>query len=1194
MKRAIVFFCVCTVALSGGLFAQVIFDFETDNGGFTLKSDPNYDLITSVAQASDPSGLSGGALAVTMDFNASTGKKGNAYVAAFDPGDARVITFYVWLPSGIPDSTYIKYFAQDKNWTYTDAQFWVSAIPKEVWFPLQLNLEAANIKSSSFDVAEGALQTLGIQFISSYEHDADASWTGTAYIDNVTLLGVNPTVLFDFESDDSGFILAYDFFTSLVHAADPAAASSGALAATLNADLTANKKGNVYKNTKIGASDAHMATVYVWCPADLPNNVYFKFYFKDNNWTTAYSNYLYYASAIPKEVWYPLQYDLEAAHLKSSSFDVAEGDLQTVGLEVQSYGLSGADTLYTGTIYIDNISFLGVEVPDERPRYVIADFEDEAEGTAGFKASTSAGYAALTNVARIADPTFETVGVLGTDWNFSLATKGWAYNSTFDLLWDSTGYAAGGPLDTGATAVSIDIFIPGDFPVSGESFGLVLRDHKNWKWYESKFTVDGSNLVAGQWNTLEIDVLYYFGLENKFFPYYTVDFGVQISHSSNNTWTGSILFDNVTLIGVEAPEEPIDETPKYVVAAFEKEAAGVQGYAKSTTAGFEACTGVARIADPTSVSEGVLSGSWDFSRSAKGYIGNGSFNLFWADTGTVVDTGATAIRVDVWIPADFPVSDGTLGLVLRDKVGWTWNETKYPLSDSITVVPGAWNTFSLDVLQYILNGTFNPYGTSSFGIQLQHSSNTTWQGDVYFDNVTLVGVEEPEGVLVSPISIGAVETYSDVGIPFDYVHIVWVDNTIGSETYRVYMSPSEITDLDAAGVTRIAREIPHGTEYWNYRPYSRTAEENTYYFAVIAMGADGTLSDLNNDCKVGPVTITTSATAKALYDPWFAQSFVLDGLDTEFLDMHKAYLITAEVAGGTDTAGWTPASTDMSFKTTFVVDDDYLYISTDVTDNDLNASGNEAIIGGQAWMGDALEFYMGIYDVNPLHQLHGYRDVMTEGTGDYRISFCAWGEVQSATAVHAFPGLQSTHYQKFSGDGYIIEARIALDSLAQGGNIDIADGVMLPLRIDGTDLDPTDNDETRSLIAQWGSNSNSENWLRPSCWGYLEVLVDPSILAIEESDLPKQFRLYPNYPNPFNPVTTIQFELPKATDISMAVYDLLGNEVRTLVREKKDAGTYFVQWNGRNNQGAQVTSGIYFCRFTTLEYTRTQKMIFLK
>ncbi len=1194
MKKLLSLFFVLIFGLVGNLSAQVVFDFEADNCGFQLKSgDPNYDLITSVAQASDPSGLSSGALAVTMDFDASTGKKGNVYVAAFDPGDARVITFYVWLPTGIPDSTYIKYFAQDNNWTYTDAQFWVSAIPKEVWFPLQLNLEAANIKSSSFDVAEGALQTLGIQFISSYEHDADTTWTGAAYIDNVTLLGTNPTVLFDFESDDSGFILAYDFFTSLVHGTDPAAASSGALAATLNADLTVNKKGNVYKNTMIDASDAHMATVYVWCPADLPNNVYFKFYFKDNNWTTAYSNYLYYASAIPKEVWYPLQYDFEAAHLKSSAFDVAEGDVQTVGLEVQSYSLSGADTLYTGTIYIDNISFLGVEVPDERPRYVIADFEDETEGTAGFKSSTSTGYEALTNVARIADPTSETVGVLGTDWNFSLATKGWAYSSTFDLLWDSTGHAAGAPLDTGATAVSIDIYIPSDFPVSGESFGLVLRDHTNWKWYETKYTIDGSALVAGQWNTLEIDVLHYFGLENKFFPYSPVDFGVQVSHSSNNTWTGSILFDNVTLIGVEAPEEPIDETPKYVVAAFEKEAAETQGFLKTTTAGYEACTGVARTADPTEVSEGVLATNWDFSLSVKGYVGNSGFNIFWSDTGTVVDTGATAITIDVWVPTDFPQSGATLGLVLRDKVNWTWNETKYTISDS-TVIPGEWNTVSLDVLQYITAGTFNPFGPSVFGVQLGHSSDNSWTGDIYFDNVTLVGIEEPEGVLVSPITIGSVETYSETGVPFDFIHLVWVDNTVGSENYRIYMSNSEITDLDAANVIRIAREIPHGTESWNYRPFSRVAESKDYYFAVIAMGADGTIADLNDDCKAGPITVTTSVTAKAYYDPGFAETFTLDGLDTEFSAVHKSYAITPEAAGGTDTSGWTPASSDMTFSATFVIDDDYLYISADVTDNDLNASGNAAIVGGQAWMGDALEFYLGVYDINLLKQYHGYHDVMGVNTGDYRISFCAWGEVQSATAVYDFPGLESTHYQKFTGDGYIIEARIALDSLALGGDVVVTDGMMLPLRVDGTDLDPNSGDESRSLVVQWGSNSNTEDWLRPSCWGYLEVYVDSSILAIDDLGLPRQFKLYSNYPNPFNPVTSIKYDLPKATQVNMVIYDMLGKEVKTLVNEKKNAGTYVVNWDSRSNNGTLVTSGLYFCRFITPEYNRTQKMVLIK
>ena len=995
MKKMLAWLIFVVIALSGGLFAQVIFDFEVDNGGFTT----SYDLFSSFVQASDPSGLSAGALAATFDISVTADNKGNIYKVNVDPDAAPIITFYVWLPAGIPDSVYFKYYSQDFSWTYADYKWYASAIPKEVWYPLQFNLEQAHLKNNAFDAAEGALQTLGLSVYTGYENDADTSWTGTIYVDNVTLLGAYPTIISDFEFDIDSYELKNDLITTITHATDPAGISSGSVALTINADATTNKKGNAYQYCYVNAKEANVMTMDIWCPTDLPDSVYIKFYVKDSTWTTAYTTYPCYAKAVPRGVWYPLQFDLEAAYLHNNSFSVMEGDLRTIGIELQSYDLRGDDTLYTGTVYIDNVKLLSTYVPPE--------------------------------------------------------------------------------------------------------------------------------------------------------------------------------------------------VPSYVVAAFEKEAAGTQGFSRSTTAGYEACTGIGRVLDPTETSDGILSSGWDFSKAVKGYFGNSSFNVYWSDTGAVVDTGATAISIDVWVPTDFPQTGATIGMVIRDKVNWTWNETGFTVSDS-TIIPGEWNTITLDLLQYMTAGTYNPFGTSVFGIQLQHSSDNSWVGNVYFDNVTLIGIEEPEGTLASPIAIGSVETYDEVGVPFDYVHIVWVDNTIGSESYQVFISESEITDIEATGIIRIAREVPHGTEEWNYRPYSRLSEEKTYYFAVITLGADGTITELNENCTVGPITINTSVTAKALYDPWFAESFVLDGLDTEFLEMHKAYSIIPEVAGGIDTSGWTPASSDMSFKTTFVVDDDYLYISADVTDDDLNATGNAAIVGGQAWMGDALEFYMGVYDINLLNQYHGYRDVMADGTGDYRISFCAWGEVQSATAVHDFPGMQSTHYQKFGGDGYIIEARIALDSLALGGDIEVADGVMLPLRIDGCDLDPNSADETRSLIVQWGSNSNTENWLRPSCWAYLEVFVDSSILAIDDASMLKQFKLYSNYPNPFNPVTSIKFDLPKASNVNMIVYDVLGKEVKTLVNENRNAGTYTINWDGRNNNGTMVTSGLYFCKFITPEYQRTQKMILLK
>ncbi len=95
--------------------------------------------------------------------------------------------------------------------------------------------------------------------------------------------------------------------------------------------------------------------------------------------------------------------------------------------------------------------------------------------------------------------------------------------------------------------------------------------------------------------------------------------------------------------------------------------------------------------------------------------------------------------------------------------------------------------------------------------------------------------------------------------------------------------------------------------------------------------------------------------------------------------------------------------------------------------------------------------------------------------------------------------------------------------------------------------------------------------------------------AAESDPLPATFRLYSNYPNPFNPATTIQFDLPKASVVSIDIYDLLGRKIKNLVNAKQEAGTHSVIWDGRDQP-----SGIYFYRLRAGEFTETKKMLLLK
>jgi hypothetical protein len=125
-------------------------------------------------------------------------------------------------------------------------------------------------------------------------------------------------------------------------------------------------------------------------------------------------------------------------------------------------------------------------------------------------------------------------------------------------------------------------------------------------------------------------------------------------------------------------------------------------------------------------------------------------------------------------------------------------------------------------------------------------------------------------------------------------------------------------------------------------------------------------------------------------------------------------------------------------------------------------------------------------------------------------------------------------------------------------------------------------------------NNNSENQTHP-----MRLLVGPpeyiqhSLVGTEL--ISSDFQLFDNFPNPFNPITTIAFSLPQAETVSLKIYNLLGEEVTTIVnRQSYEAGLHSVTWDGRNHVGLVMASGIYLYRVEAGKYIRTKKMLLVK
>ena len=101
-------------------------------------------------------------------------------------------------------------------------------------------------------------------------------------------------------------------------------------------------------------------------------------------------------------------------------------------------------------------------------------------------------------------------------------------------------------------------------------------------------------------------------------------------------------------------------------------------------------------------------------------------------------------------------------------------------------------------------------------------------------------------------------------------------------------------------------------------------------------------------------------------------------------------------------------------------------------------------------------------------------------------------------------------------------------------------------------------------------------------------------LSIAAEGVPLEFALHENYPNPFNPTTTLRFDLPEISDITLTIYNMLGQKVRSFDYQNTSAGYHSVTWDATNDLGQQVGAGVYLYQLQTINFVKTRKMVLLK
>ncbi|MCW8803979.1 MAG: T9SS type A sorting domain-containing protein [Ignavibacteriaceae bacterium] len=143
------------------------------------------------------------------------------------------------------------------------------------------------------------------------------------------------------------------------------------------------------------------------------------------------------------------------------------------------------------------------------------------------------------------------------------------------------------------------------------------------------------------------------------------------------------------------------------------------------------------------------------------------------------------------------------------------------------------------------------------------------------------------------------------------------------------------------------------------------------------------------------------------------------------------------------------------------------------------------------------------------------------------------------------------------------------------------DSISIEIYIDASEL--TFDRHTASVTIYNATNNN------PLAAVPVNIIYGQASGVEAETELRRTYSLAQNYPNPFNPATTIKYQISKLSFVTLKVYDVLGNEVTTLVNEEKPAGEYEMEFNG-----SELTSGIYFYRLQTGSFVNTKKMVLMK
>lgn len=482
-------------------------------------------------------------------------------------------------------------------------------------------------------------------------------------------------------------------------------------------------------------------------------------------------------------------------------------------------------------------------------------------------------------------------------------------------------------------------------------------------------------------------------------------------------------------------------------------------------------------------------------------------------------------------------------------------------------------------------------------------------GSIFFDYFA-IGVT-PENLVDSPPSAPATVDGSNA----EGVNTVTWTAVAGAAGYNVYFSESPITDVLASGVQLIGSGDDAATSFDHtiVAPHISLAENYTANYAVTAKSPFGAESAPGT----GNVTGTVSVLPNYAYElseanVGAALDAILDGtipdaatLASFFPDGYAPFEVNEarkQIENGDGGSG----DDDISGKwwIGYGAEFDELIIYHEITDDVLSfnaAAGDRTAGGSTAWDDDSIEMALGNYSPASFVIGSTLQDMVGGDTPNYQFRIGNFSDDAPFTFVSQrfnaeIPNSQTIYEE--TATGYRLLTLINTDELAGGDSADVAfdfpasnEIKTYPFNIGLNDADETGSRETQIT---WSDNAGGDGWWNtPAKWQVIAFVGSNMATSTDEETFenPYTFSLDQNYPNPFNPTTNISFTLEGATEVTLEVFNLLGQKVATLAnRENLNAGSHTMTFNAAN-----LSSGVYFYRISTASsFVQTRKMMLIK